>query len=111
LFGLFKTAGKLPILLMAGVFLVYQCFSFFYDRKWEDKQKPNIGKMMFFPYARIIPMHLTIIFGGMLSKGTLAGKTTLALFMLLKTFADVIMHVVEKKGFGDKPEENENQNS
>lgn len=67
--------------------------------------------MMFFPYARIIPMHLTIIFGGMLSEWTFAAKTTLALFMLLKTFADVIMHVVEKKGFGDKPATSENQDS
>jgi len=92
---------------MAGLFLVYQCFSFFYNRKWEGKQKPNIGKMMFFPYARIIPMHIIILFGGILS----GGKMTLVLFMLLKTFADVIMHVVEKKGFGDKPGESENQES
>lgn len=111
LLGLCKTAGKRSILFMAGVFLVYQCFSFFYNRKWEGEQKPNIGKMMFFPYARIIPMHLTIIFGRILSKGTFSGKMTLALFMLLKTLADVIMHVVEKKGFGDKPAESENQDS
>jgi hypothetical protein len=96
-----------PILFMAVLFLVYQCFSFFYNRKWEGKQKPNIGKMMSFPYARIIPMHIIILFGGILS----GGKMTLALFMLLKTFADVIMHVVEKKGFGDKPEESKNQDS
>jgi hypothetical protein len=31
-------------------------------------------------------------------------------FMLLKTFADVIIHALEKKGSGDKPE-NENQHS
>jgi hypothetical protein len=98
-----------PILFMAGLFLVYQCFSFFYNRKWEDKQKPNIGKMMFFPYARIIPMHLTILFGGILSSGTFEGKMTLALFMLLKTFADVIMHIVEKKGFGEMAAESKNQ--
>jgi hypothetical protein len=36
---------------------------------------------------------------------------TLVLFMLLKTFADVIMHVVETEGFGDKPGESENQDS
>lgn len=111
LLGLCKTTGKQSILYMAGVFLVYQCFSFFYNRKWEGEQKPNIGKMMFFPYARIIPMHLTIIFGKILSKGTFSGKMTLAFFMLLKTLADVIMHVVEKKGFGDKPAESENQDS
>ena len=107
----FKTVRIWPILFMAGVFLVYQCFSFFYNRKWVDKRKPNIGKMMFFPYARIIPMHLIILFGGIFSGGTFAGKITLALFMLLKTFADVIMHVVEKKGFGDEPAESGNQDS
>ncbi len=107
LFGDFKTAKIQTILFMAGLFLVYQCFSFFYNRKWEGKRKPNIGKMMCFPYARIIPMHVIILFGGILS----GGKMTLALFMLLKTFADVIMHVMEKKGFGDDPGESENQGS
>jgi hypothetical protein len=96
-----------PILFMAGLFLVYQCFSFFYNRKWEVKRKPNIGKMMCFPYARIIPMHVIILFGGILP----GGKIILALFMLLKTFADVLMHVMEKKGFGDDPGESENQDS
>ncbi len=107
LLGDFKTARIQTISFMAGLFLVYQCFSFFYNRKWEGKQKPNIGKMMFFPYARIIPMHITILFGGILS----GGKMILALFMLLKTFADVIMHVVEKKGFGDRAAESEEQGS
>lgn len=105
----YKAVMIWPILLMAGVFVIYQSFSFFYNKKWEDKQKPNIGKMMFFPYARIIPMHLTILFGGILSGGTFAGKVSLVLFMLLKTFADVIMHVFEKKGFGDEPAESGNQ--
>ena len=36
---------------------------------------------------------------------------TLALFMPLKTFADVIMHVVGKKGFGDRAAESEGQDS
>ncbi len=109
LLGDFKTTKIQTILFMAGLFLIYQCFSFFYNRKWEDKQKPNIGKMMFFPYARIIPMHLTILFGGILSGGTFKGKMTLALFMLLKTFADIIMHIVETKGFGERAAESKNQ--
>jgi len=44
---------------------------------------------MFFPYARIIPMHLTIIFGMLLGKGAIV------LFLTLKTLADMIMHVLE----------------
>lgn len=107
--GMFKSVKLVPIFLMAGVFFAYQCFSFFYNRKWENKQKPNIGTMMFFPYARIIPMHITIILGGFLSggmSGTLdeafVKRVPLAVFMLLKTGADVFMHIREKKGFGGR---------
>ena len=54
--------------------------------------------MMFFPYARIVPMHLTIIFGST----DWGQRQSLALFLFLKLLADVIMHIVERKGFGDK---------
>lgn len=52
-------------------------------------------------------MHIIILFGGILS----GGKMTFALFMLLKSFADVIMHVVEKKGFGERAAESEERGS
>ncbi|MFC1737430.1 DUF6498-containing protein [Planctomycetota bacterium] len=109
--ALFKHVRLMPICVMAAVFFVYQSFSFFYNKKWEEKRKPNIGKMMFFPYARIIPMHLTIIFGGQLADGNYMGNAALAFFMLLKTLADVIMHMVERRGFSDKPVKEENQNA
>lgn len=51
---------------------------------------PNIGTLMFVPYIRIIPMHLTIIFGMMLGDGI-----GVLLFGALKTVADVTMHKVE----------------
>lgn len=53
---------------------------------------PNIGSLMFLPYARIIPMHLTII-GGIL----LGGSGAIWLFGMLKLGADVIMHKFEHK--------------
>jgi hypothetical protein len=53
--------------------------------------KRNLGTLMAFPYLRIIPMHLTIILGAMLSAGT-----GLLLFGGLKTLADVGMHAVER---------------
>ena len=63
---------------------------------------------MFFPYARIIPMHLTIIFGCMFIENVseninndFLAKTPLLLFMVLKTCADAAMHIMERKGFGD----------
>lgn len=102
LFAAFRPPKVTPILIMAVVFFFYQYFSFVYNRKWETKGKPNIGKLFIFPYARVIPMHLTIIFGGFLAShyGT---KLTLQVFILLKTMADVIMHISERRGFCDKP--------
>lgn len=59
----------------------------------DTRGKPNLGTLMFLPYARIVPMHLTIIFGTIIGGGT-AG---LLLFGGLKTAADVIMHKVEHR--------------
>lgn len=59
-------------------------------------RRPNLGALMFYPYLRILPMHLTIILGG-----AVAGLS-LPLFMLLKTLADGGMHVVEHRIFQAK---------
>jgi hypothetical protein len=47
---------------------------------------------MFFPYARILPMHLTILIGAYLEKHSTG---TVILFLGLKTFADLTMHLME----------------
>jgi hypothetical protein len=75
------------ILLTALVFFINHLFSYFYNKP-RDTKKQNIGSLMFYPYARIIPMHLTIILG-------FSFGGTLLLFLVLKTFADAIMHIVE----------------
>jgi len=56
-------------------------------------KRPNLGVLMFYPYLRIIPMHLTIILGMAFPAGALP------LFILLKTGADVGLHIVEHKLF------------
>lgn len=56
----------------------------------DQRGEPNIGYVMFLPYLRIIPMHLTIVIG--LSSGH--GNAVL-LFGALKTAADAAMHWVE----------------
>ena len=53
--------------------------------------KPNLGTLMFYPYLRIVPMHLAIIVGSALPLGALP------VFILLKTGADLGMHVVERR--------------
>jgi hypothetical protein len=52
----------------------------------------NIGTLMFIPYIRIVPMHITIIVGALLGDGL-----GLLLFGSLKTIADVAMHKVEHR--------------
>ena len=54
---------------------------------------PNIGALMFYPYLRVLPMHLTIILGSAMPLGALP------LFVGLKTAADCGMHLVEHKLF------------
>lgn len=67
-------------------------FSYRYNRERERGRVPNIGSIMFFPYVRILPMHLMIA-----AWSQFAGNTTvtLVIFLLLKTAADVAMHVIE----------------
>jgi hypothetical protein len=91
--------NKWPIVIMAAIFVANHLFSFIHNRKWDSDTKPNLGTVMFFPYARIIPMHLTILFGVPLG---LAGGSPLviAFFMFLKTAADVTMHAIERAKFG-----------
>jgi hypothetical protein len=87
----------LLLLLIFGFFSSHG-FSYRYnlDKDFKDK-KPNLGTIMFYPYLRIIPMHLTIIFGSMMFS-----TASLVFFMLLKTAADAGMHMVEHHLFRKK---------
>ena len=80
------------VLLCIGLFVLTHGYSWLRTREADEAGKPNLGAVMFLPYARILPMHFTIIFGGLLM-----GNSTLLLilFLLLKTAADCLMHLVE----------------
>ncbi len=56
--------------------------------------RPNIGTVMLFPYARILPLHLTIL-AGFFVAGSLIG---VAFFLVVKAVADLMMHAVEHSG-------------
>lgn len=68
-------------------------FSCHYNRERERERIPNIGNIMFFPYMRIVPMHLMIVVGS-----SFMGNNAVALlgFLLLKTAADVIEHAMAR---------------
>jgi len=87
------------IFLTSGVFFANHLFSFLYNYK-KERERFDIGRLMFFPYVRIIPMHVTIIFGGfiiLLLKNKFAEQLVLVLFLLMKTVADIKMHEEEHK--------------
>jgi hypothetical protein len=89
----------LTLLCVAGFFSSHS-YSRRYNAKLDFKQKkPNLGTLMFYPYLRIVPMHLVIILGSQMD-----GYAVL-LFMGLKTFADAGMHMVEHHLF-QKPDKN-----
>ena len=62
---------------------------------WNDETRGrNIGRVMFAPYARIVPMHLAIIFGGFVN---FHPGLTLGLFQGLKTVADLATHLIQHR--------------
>lgn len=91
------------VLAVVG-FAVHHFHSLRYNIEIDRRGCPNIGTLMFTPYLRIIPMHLTILFGHMLGIETVAA---LVLFGLLKLGADVAMHLVEHATYqagGEQPQ-------
>jgi len=91
-----QSTAAVPVAGIAAcslVFLVNHIFSSWHNWKREISRKRDPGSMMLIPYMRIIPMHLTIIFGSNYATST----KTLALFLVLKTIMDVIMHLVEHR--------------
>jgi hypothetical protein len=85
------------VFLTSSIFFANHLISYFINRAEDSKKQKNIGTVMFFPYARIVPMHLTIIFGGAyMMQGTFQ-PMILLFFMGLKTLADLVMHFIEHK--------------
>lgn len=70
-------------------------FSYRQNIEADSAGTPNIGTLMFLPYLRVVPMHLTILAGGVLTGGF--SVLAVVVFCLLKTGADVAMHLIEHK--------------
>ena len=105
--GLFGTVdfASPDVWISCGIFFANHLYSHLYYRHDERNVVDFVNEEFFRPYYRIVPMHLTIIFGAMVILVlTLAGITTtmpvLVLFLALKTYTDLDMHV--KKHAGEK---------
>jgi hypothetical protein len=86
--------------LNLALFLAHGLYAFLSRRDWAVPRQ-NIGTVMFAPYYRIVPMHLTIIFGGFLC-GFFGTGAVLYLFLLLKTASDVVSHLVSRAFTGQQ---------
>ncbi len=94
------SAGGFYLFFTALVFLVNYGVEFYKEQTTLTDEIPNLGTVMFIPYFRIIPMHLTIILGGFLAASGSFFKTDTSLFVIIllmgiKTFVDLITHSVD----------------
>ncbi len=86
--GFTAGANAKIVLITGGIFLVESTLDLIRRRSAKQEgEKENIGKMFFVPYLRIIPMHLMILLPGILGFGTSA------IFLILKTLADIGMYI------------------
>ncbi|HSA37733.1 MAG TPA: DUF6498-containing protein [Methanoregula sp.] len=100
--GLFGTVNLSDpsIWISCALFFANHLYSHITYRYQGPKGSGYINEQFFTPYRRIIPMHLTIIFGSivMLALGVLGITSTmpvLVLFLLLKTYSDITAHLIK----------------
>ncbi len=92
-------------LMFAGIFFISRLFNFIREQKENAHKQANVAKLIYYPYARIVPMHAAMVLAVSLEKGNITPQSGLLFFLLLKTGADVFMHIVQKKGFADDIED------
>jgi hypothetical protein len=86
-------AWNMLILFACGVsFVLSQRATYAVQHAADLRGKPNLGKLMFTPYLRVVPMHLAILIGS----GLGGGATLLILFAALKTASDIALDAVDR---------------
>jgi hypothetical protein len=94
LIDLVQPQAWFPVLITAGIFFINHLYSYLVNKEEDRQKRQNIGKMMMRPYLRIFPMHLILLFGWIL---IVVKPVALAVFLLLKTVADIASHSFEHK--------------
>lgn len=88
----FKNVNWLYLIIGGFIFFMNHQYSYLHNKHEDEAKVPNLGTVMFWPYFRIIPMHLTLgYFVTAKSSGALVA------FLLLKTAVDIAMHVIEHR--------------
>ena len=97
MFGLFPGEVALtPVMAGAGIFFLNHLYSYFFHERHHARGQETIitqWLLMKAPYARIMPMNLTILaFAFFMKYGVSPGLPLVLLFLTLKTAADVAAH-------------------
>jgi hypothetical protein len=82
------------ILAMSGIFFLSETVSYFVEKNSVQTKSLSLAQIQLFPYARVIPMHLIMFLAipfGLINQNT---RLIIISFLLLKTLADVGMHLV-----------------
>jgi hypothetical protein len=91
--------SKSFVLYSAAIFFARYLIDFIRSRAAGREGVPNLGTMMFAPYARIVPMHLTIILGGFVGAiGSFSPGTDLIILVIfagVKTVVELFTHSVD----------------
>jgi hypothetical protein len=100
--GLFGTVdfSDPGIWLSCGLFFANHLYSHITYRHRGPRDFRYVNEHFFTPYRRIVPMHLTIIFGSIVLValeifGISSTLPVLVLFLLLKTYSDISAHLVK----------------
>jgi hypothetical protein len=100
--GLFGNVnfGDTSLWLSCGFFFANHLYSHITYRHEGQKGTGYVNEQFFTPYRRIIPMHLTIIFGSivilaLMVAGISSTMPVLVLFLLLKTYSDISAHRIK----------------
>ena len=86
-------AWNMLILFACGVsFVLSQRETYAAQHAADLRGKPNLGKLMFTPYLRVLPMHLGILVGSGLGGGTVL----MIVFTALKTLSDIGLDALDR---------------
>lgn len=91
--GPFPPERMQSYLLCGLVFAAGHLYSFLRNFRRDRAGRPDISLVMWLPYARVLPMHLVILFGSSLPGGT----ANFLIFGALKIAADAVMHITEHR--------------
>lgn len=76
------------VIIIASALLVGSHFHAYFINRLRFAKKQDIGSLMFYPFIRILPMHVTILVPAFIGGAMVT-------FLVVKTAADAAMHAVE----------------